>query len=686
MALALGLVSLLGLLWLMAVAHSPVMALDGSATIRYVDGATGHDNGNDCIASTAPCAAIQHAVDVAAPGDEIRVATGVYTGVQARAGITQVVCISKSVTVRGGYTATNWTTPYPLTQPTTLDAQQRGRVLYITGASAPGAGISVTIEGLRITGGDAAELGGGSSGKDAGGGVYVVTATATIRDNHVVTNTALIGGGMYFQDSDGTSLIDNLISDNSTSQGGHGGGLYLHNSAHVTLTGNTISDNEAGPWSYGFGAGGGALFDNCPGVTLSENGVTDNRASWGGGLRFQDSPTVTLMANTISGNWADHAGPSMKHYAGVFFYRSDNATLIGNTISGNHTANHCGGVCFESSHNAVLRGNTITSNTRKAGWDGFGVGVYLYGGENASLVGNNISNNTGIYLDNPGTIRGGGLYIGHSTTELISNTISSNGATRGGGLYVAFNSLVTLTSNTITGNAVYDACGSWCDGPKGTGGGLHLSDSAATLSNTIIADNQVEIAGGGLYVERSAITLTNAIVADNQITLTGRVTGTGSGLYIAGSSAWLLHPTIARNGGGDGTGIHIISTPGATSTVALTNTILVSHTVGITVAADSAAMLTATLWGTGTWANLADWGGVGTIVTGTTNLWADPDFVDPDGGDYHIGHNSAAIDAGADAGVDDDIDGDRRDAAPDLGADEFVYHVYLPLVLRSSGW
>lgn len=29
-----------------------------------------------------------------------------------------------------------------------------------------------------------------------------------------------------------------------------------------------------------------------------------------------------------------------------------------------------------------------------------------------------------------------------------------------------------------------------------------------------------------------------------------------------------------------------------------------------------------------------------------------------------------------------DIDGQARDAAPDLGADEWVYVVYLPLVLR----
>jgi uncharacterized repeat protein (TIGR01451 family) len=666
LALACGLALLAGLLLTIGVARMPEVARAQGPTIRYVDCATGDDSDNDCITSAAPCATIQHAVDVAGFGDEIRVATGIYTGVQARAGVTQVVYISETVAVRGGYTTTNWATPYPITQPTTLDAQKQGRVLYITGD------ISITVRGLRITGGDALGLGGDVSDKDAGGGLYVITATATIRDNHVVGNTALIGGGMYFQNSDGTSLIGDLISGNSTPQSGSGGGLYLYNSACVTLTDNMISDNEAGPWNNGFGTGGGGVLDTCPGTTLNDNIISDNRASWAGGLEFRDSPTATLIANTISDNVANHAGSGRKHYGGAHFDHSDDATLISNTISGNHAASDCGGVCFDSSHNAVLTGNVIISNTRGPWWDGCGAGACLRKCKNVQLADNVIVSNTGTDMDRPGTILGGGLYIGNSSVTLVANTISSNGATRGGGLYVASNSSVTLTSNAITGNAVYSSCGAWCYDPVGCGGGLHLNDSIATLNNTFIADNQAETVGAGLYLERSAITLTNSIVADNQITLTGQITGTGSGLYIVGSSARLLHPTIARNSGGDGSGLHIT---GTASTVAMTNTILVSHTVGITVAAGNTATLEATLWGTDTWANLADWGGAGTVITGTINLWDDPDFVDLDRGDYHIGPNSAAIDAGEPAGVTLDIDGEPRSAgtAPDLGADEYFH-------------
>jgi len=151
-------------------------------------------------------------------------------------------------------------------------------------------------------------------------------------------------------------------------------------------------------------------------------------------------------------------------------------------------------------------------------------------------------------------------------------------------------------------------------------------------------------------------------------------------VQVRGGSGQFLHNTIARNGSTYGLLVE------AGATIALTNTILISHTVGITVAADSTATLQATLWGSGVWANGADRGGPGTILTGTVNVWGDPAFGDPEGGDYHIGPGSAAIDAGVDAGVTTDIDGDPRPvgAGYDIGADEFMSRTYLPLVIKGS--
>ena len=202
----------------------------------------------NCTDVPVPChTTVQGAVDAARDGDVVKVASGIYASVNTHPYrddstsdvITQVVYLEKSIAIKGGYTIANWTAPDPEANPTTLDALGQGRVLYVVGDPSAGSGqaITPTIRGLRIIGGDASGLGGGVERRDAGGGMYVTAATATISDNQVLSNTAMVGGGLYFQNSNGTRLTDNLISGNGTLQGGYGGGLYFENSADVRLTG-----------------------------------------------------------------------------------------------------------------------------------------------------------------------------------------------------------------------------------------------------------------------------------------------------------------------------------------------------------------------------------------------------------------------------------------------------------------
>jgi hypothetical protein len=305
---------------------------------------------------------------------------------------------------------------------------------------------------------------------------------------------------------------------------------------------------------------------------------------------------------------------------------------------------------------------------------------------------------------------GGGLYLEHSSATLRDNFIHSNiGSTSelgfGGGLFLIYSPAV-LQSNVVERNMASVAKPATCGGlfiadssatllenviihniasatDEGWGGGLCILDSAATLQANVIVSNTATLSptatglGGGLYVHESgSFTLTNNLVAGNHANTEG------SGLWLEGTSdnpisGCLLHTTIADNAasGGSGQGIHV----GPYTTLALTNTILAGHSaVGITATANSTVTLEGTLWHD----NTADTGGAGTILTGTVNVYGDPAFT----WNYHLGPDSAAIDAGVDAGVTVDIDGHPRplDLGYDIGADEYMpmEYIFLPLVLR----
>lgn len=346
-------------------------------------------------------------------------------------------------------------------------------------------------------------------------------------------------------------------------------------------------------------------------------------------------------------------------------YLTDAAATISNNHVYSNAAQYGGGLYLNSSA-ATLSGNTVTSNTVQAS-SSAGGGLYLRDSD-AMLAGNRIEGNTALD-DGFGWSAGGGLYLRYSDATLTGNRIQGNAVTAfsggGGGVYL-YRSEAMLKGNRVQGNTVK---------LFGDGGGVYLNRSVAALSGNTITSNSTQNKGGGLYLLKSDATLTNTLVADN------RAYAMGSGLYIAGSSPRLLHTTIVRNDGFDGSGVYVDKDGSNTSSITLTNTILVSHTVGITVTSGNTAMLDSTLWH----GNAPNWGGPGTI-THKNDYTGPPAFVGPEAGDYHIGSGSAALDRGVDAGVRSDMDPDPRPyQTPDLGADEYwppgaLKVVSLPLV------
>jgi putative cofactor-binding repeat protein len=334
----------------------------------------------------------------------------------------------------------------------------------------------------------------------------------------------------------------------------------------------------------------------------------------------------------------------------------------------------------------VIDGFTLTGGdaTDLGGSPGYGydVGGGLYSGYADTTVSNCIVRGNVASTNEIGWGGGLGFYRGNPTVSncLIEENVastSSNGY--GGGVHFQYG-MPTLQDSTVQDNVASTAS-------YGRGGGVSSIASTITMDGNIVRRNIANSDpaqtgyGGGIYLNLvGGSGLTNNIVADNRLTNNGN----GSGLFLYDTDLLLRHNTLARNTGGSGQGVYAL----AGSTVGMTNTIVVSHAVGVqALGSDVVIDLEATLWGAGAWANTTDTVAVsgGTVNTGAINLWELPAFVDPDDGDYHLLFGSSAVDAGVDAGVTDDIDGDVRPlgAAPDLGADETWEVVFLPLVLRN---
>jgi hypothetical protein len=605
-------VLMLGTLWL----------LDRQASSSVAQGPDGYDTYHvalSCLGVPTPCYTMtQSAVDaVDNPNDIIKIASGVYTDIHVRAGVTQVVFIDKSLTIQGGYTTTDWAVPHPITQPTKLDAQGQGRAVFVKGQ------ISTTLEGLWITGGNAAGM--SQMGiPDPGGGIYAVSALVGLSETRVYSNTAAEGGGIFLMECPAASLSGNDVFSNTAS--GTGGGVYVA-STGADLTGNRVHGNQAT-------AGGGLYIGVSPPVTLTGNIVYSNAAtSHGGGISVY-STTVTLSGNQIYSNTAENGNG-----AGIELYKGHGATLTGNDIYGNTSATQSGGgVSLSYTDGATLRENRMYANS--AGRTGGGVSCSDC--DNLLLVRNDVFGNI-VTGNHPSDHGGGGLHIVYGAGAILEyNRIHHNTAnSHCGGMLLSASRNVEMTSNQVFRNTA-----------TGEGGGICIFHGpTATLSNNIIVENQ--LAGGQ-----------------------------GAGIYLTNVDADLIHNTIASNWGGDGSGIFVAFRAATPAEVTLTNTILVSHTVGITVSIGSTATLEATLWGSGTWSNSANWGGAGRVTTGPLNIWVEPGFANPPATDYHLGSSSTAIDMGAYTVVVSDIDGETRLGKPDIGADEFIWYIELPLILK----
>jgi len=289
------------------------------------------------------------------------------------------------------------------------------------------------------------------------------------------------------------------------------------------------------------------------------------------------------------------------------------------------------------------------------------------------------------FIGNLAINSGGGIYNFNSSPKLINCTFINNSALNGGGIYCKENCHPTLTNCTFSGNtARYSGAMAnyinsnprlsnctFSNNSAGYGAAMRNYQSNPTLVNCKFLANSATGEGGGMDNKSSSPILSGCIFSENT------AAEYGAGMRNSASSPQLSNCTFSRNSAGhQGGGIFNDkdSNPTITNCVLWLNRDISGndesaqlHTTGGTVVVNYCC--------------IQGWTG---SLGGTGNIGAEPLFVNPAAGDYHLLPNSPCINAGDPnyTATDEatDIDGEPRiiNSRVDMGADEYNNHRLVP--------
>ncbi|MBN2002892.1 MAG: hypothetical protein JXA21_06015 [Anaerolineae bacterium] len=414
---------------------------------------------------------VQDALTVAAPGNEIWVAEGIYYPDEG-AGQTDdapgsTFALRPGVEIYGGFDGTEITRAMrdPAAHRTLLsgDIDQNdvtdadGMVTNVEDINGDNAYHVLTGNGVIAT----ARLDG-----------FIVTAGHASGDD----DADCYGGGMT-NDSGSPTLNAIFFSGNYADYGG--GGMYNRFSA-PTLISVTISNSQV---DYGDGAG---MYNEQSNPSLDHVVFNGNRTpSYGGGMYNDDSdPTLTDVA--FNDGLAAINGGGM--------YNLNSHPTMTNTVFNNNVSDGGGGGMFNNLSNPRLVKVTFKGN--QAGDSEFLGGGGMFNEQSHPIL-------TDVaFIENQSPTTGGGMVNYNSNPVLTNVTFIANQGDPGGGMS-NFNSSTTLTNALFSGNRA------------GIGSGIYNGNSTSTLINVTFSGNWAEYAGGGVFNENSTSILTHCLLWGN---------------------------------------------------------------------------------------------------------------------------------------------------------------------------
>jgi hypothetical protein len=462
-------------------------------------------------------------------------------------------------------------------------------------------GVTATLSGLTITGGDA--------GDNGSGGGLLNDGTVTLSACTISGNTAGPTGSSPFAGGNGggisnlgtATLIGCTVTNNSANAdyydfaSGAGGGVY--NGGTATLTRCTISGNSS---RSGGGAVGGAVATDAPlSNGTARTSLIDCTVGGNSGGGVSNDGTTTLTDCTVDGNSGDGVDSDAALFPapGV----TNVITLTDCTISGNSgtgVSTTAAAIYFSGPHGSghvifrqpetILSRCTVSGNQRS--------GLSTTGGI-TTAIDTTIRDNTSAY-DGGGVVTAGEAFTSEvdGTTNLSNCTVSGNSAgLDGGGVATGYLGITTATNTTIRDNTAggdgggvdtfgaestpygdlyattnltdCTISGNYAGGDGGglnngtlgsttvigsnirsnsaiAGGGVANQGTLNVLSSNII-NNTATSAGGGLSTTAGTATITDSAITRNEAIASG--TALGGGIDCENSTLSLTGDTITAN-------------------------------------------------------------------------------------------------------------------------------------------
>jgi hypothetical protein len=266
---------------------------------------------------------LRTALRIARSGDQIRVAEGVYSPGDHP---NNTFWLPAGVEILGGFTAN------PDDQNERRDDPSRtvltGNDVNYSVVTAAGVRY-VTLDNFTITGGSA-----GLVAVDAletqrrGGGLFITNSIVRASNLIVVDNQARVGGGGIYVDGESDVVLERVeIRDNSLTHvtSGRGGGMRVV-SGTASLSDVTFADNA--------GVRGGGLYVDGGVVTIEGSRFIENRATDAGGALYVAGGEVVLRASDLMENVATNRGGGIAIDGAGATLAISNATINGNASTG----------------------------------------------------------------------------------------------------------------------------------------------------------------------------------------------------------------------------------------------------------------------------------------------------------------------------------------------------------------